>query len=172
MIGLSGSCMQMEQFKLPPRRSRRSLGLEGAASASASLEDGPAWSRWHMSCWRLLAFSRSDKEASDSIARMAATRAELDWWPIGLGLELEREVQSGQSHWTASAMVSGREERQVTCQGVAHVLQVRVSSVEGLALQTMHMPSPSQGRSVALPVAMLFGFWKRGMEMEMVMARD
>ena len=140
-MGLSGSCMQIEQLRFPPRSWRRSLPAPSAAS------EGPAWSRLHMSCWRLLAFSRSVKEVSDSMARIAATK--WDWCPIGLGLELAREEQSGQFHLRASAMVSGRWERQVTCQGVAHVLQGRDSSLEGLFLQTMQMPSPSQGRSLA-----------------------
>ncbi|PON37624.1 hypothetical protein PanWU01x14_319050 [Parasponia andersonii] len=166
-MGLSGSCMQMEQFKLPPRRSRRSLGLEGPPWASASgSEDGPASSRLHMRRWRLLAFSRSVSEVSDSMARMAATKSEEWWWATGLGLE--REEQSGHTHLRASAMVSGREERQVTCHGVAHVLQVSDSSLEGLALHTMQMPSPSQGRSLAAAMVMMvtvvFRFLKLGRE--------
>lgn len=36
----------------------------------------------------------------------------------------------------------------MACQGVAHVLQLRVSSFGGLFLQAMQMPAPSHGSSI------------------------
>ena len=42
-----------------------------------------------------------------------------------------------------SIEVLGGEERQVRCQGVAHVLQERETLCEGLVLQIMQIPSPS-----------------------------
>jgi hypothetical protein len=159
VTGLSGNCMQNEQLKLLSIIPRTSL-LPSIVSfpflqfASSSPSDGPA--PLHISSCRLFAFSRSVNDRSDSIARIAAIRSpeppdppETTGSPsLGGGRRSETCEQSGHSHWRASARVSGREEMQLTCQGVAHVLHVRVSSGEGLFLHAMQIPSPSHGSSL------------------------
>lgn len=108
----------------------------------------------HISSCRLFAFSCTVSDPSDSIARIAVIRSSEPLDPpvpsptTGFAAITE---QSGQSHWRASARVLGREEeRQATCQGVAHVLQARLSSGDrGFFLHAMQMPSPSQGSSLA-----------------------
>ncbi|PON68682.1 hypothetical protein TorRG33x02_261620 [Trema orientale] len=91
--------MQIEQTEVAtaPRRTRSSLTLEALPSLSSlpsPSDDSPALSRLHMSCWSLLAFSHSVSETSDSIARMAATKSEELWWPIGLdvGGQMKRMI--------------------------------------------------------------------------------
>jgi hypothetical protein len=154
VTGLSGSCIQKEQLKLPPRRSNTSPPLAFFFfSSSSSSPSTQAFPLTINSC-RLFAFSRSVREASASIARILSIRSSEAPPGAFTGGKSPAEVQqSGHSHWRAEARVSGRpHERQLTCQGVAHVLQVSFSSSEGVALQTMQMPSPSQGSWVTFAI--------------------
>lgn len=141
--------MQKEQFKLSSRRSRTSsfsifffffFGVDAFASPSDPPPD--------ISSCRFLAFSASERDPSDSIARIAAIRS-----PATDGAAEERAAgsspggeQSGHSHWRVEERVSGGAERHCTCQGVAHVPQTSFSSSEGVDLQSMQRPSASQGR--------------------------
>lgn len=68
-------------------------------------------------------------------------------------------VQSGQSHWSVEARVSGRTARQDTCHGVTHVLQVSFSSSDGLVLQSMQMPSPSHGNWLTCAIGVSVSKW-------------
>lgn len=136
--------MQNEQLNPPSRKSAISLSplilplseLESAASEDDTLP--------LINCCRLLAFSNSESESSDSIARIAAIKPDELLWDPPAVVRLSKE-QSGHSQWRVSAKICGREERQVTCHGVIHVVQVRVSSGNGSLWQIMQMPSPSQG---------------------------
>lgn len=157
VTGLSGNCMQNEQFKLPSRRSRTSpspiaFSFFLVFSLSVSFDRAAPLMR---SC-RLCAFSSSVSDKSASIALMAAIRSpEVSEAPAKIvppatsGWSVE---QSGHSHWRVDASVSGGTERQLTCQGVAQVLQVSVSSTGGLLRQSMQMPSPSQGSWLACSI--------------------
>lgn len=124
------------------------------------------------SSWRFFAFSRSVREASASMARIDVTRSlegavGKEWFPNGgRGTSSGGVEQSGQSHWRVDARVSGGFERQLTCHGVTQVLQVIVSTSEGLALQSMQMPSPSQGNWVTYNIRGEFKWEKDGRKME------
>lgn len=147
MTGLSGNCMHIEQFKLPSRIFSTSLsGLIGSRVVSLEL---PLKS----SC-RRLAFSCSVSEESDSMARTAAIKSpdEEEAAAFCLTGASGGKEQSGHSQLTASAMESGGAERQLTCQGVAQVLQMRDSFSEGFVLQAIQTPSPSQGRSLSCAI--------------------
>lgn len=96
-----------------------------------------------------MALSWSVNEESDSIALIEAIRSDLTIVLVGggaIGLS-----QSGQSQPSVAAAAAdddddvSRVRRQVRCQGVTQVLQVIISSVVGLLLQTIQLPSPSQG---------------------------
>lgn len=152
MTGLSGSCMQMEQYNFWSRRSKTSLLLllsPSSLQSGTTSDDSPL-----NSCCRRLAFSWSEREGSAWMARMAAIKSAEEASAGGGGTREDTGCccscwsQSGQSQRAALAMDSGRrsEERHGRCQGVIQVLQVRVSCGGGLVLQTMHRPSPSQGR--------------------------
>lgn len=161
VTGRSGSCMQKEQLKLLLRIFRTSVPPAPAASILSSAGLSPSSEPPPLnSCWRLLAFSWSESETSDSMARMAATSAPDGSDPdvtLEGGGEVMRFEQSGHSHCAASARVWGRAERQSRCQGVTQVLQVIFSSSGGLILQIMQQPSPSQGRSLSCAMAGIEG---------------
>lgn len=145
VTGLSGNWMQKEQFNLSSNKSKTSSPCFLLRSFSSD-RDFPV-----SSSWRFFAFSPSVREESASMARIAAMRSlegrvgseELNGG--GRDACLGGGEQSGQSHWRVQARVSGGFDRQSTCQGVTQVLQVIVSISEGLARQSMQMPSPSQG---------------------------
>lgn len=171
VTGLSGNCMQKEQFNLSSNKSKTSspFFFFSLLVSWSSLSDCNFPLR---SSWRFFAFSRSVREASASMARIAATRSlegavGSEWLPSeGRGTSSGGVEQSGQSHWRVDARVSGGFERQLTCQGVTQVLQVIVSKSEGLALQSMQMPSPSQGNWETYTMRGECNWEKDGREME------
>lgn len=142
VTGLSGNCMQKEQFKLLSRTSKTELSFSfpfpffvSPSSSTLPLTN---------SCL-FLAFSFSVNDSSASIAFIdAKSSLELPSTTAAADRRGSPE-QSGQCHCNVETSVSGGEAKQATCQGVAHMLQVRVSSVGGVALQRMHAPSASQG---------------------------
>lgn len=155
VTGLSGSCMHIEQFKLPSRMLRTSLSVLTTSRLLALAL--PLKS----SC-RCLAFSCSVSDESDSMARMAAIKSLPDDEEAAVAFCLTAtrgasggKEQSGHSQLTASAMELGGAERQVTCQGVAQVLQRRDSFSDGFVLHTIQTPSPSHGRSLSCAIGVV-----------------
>lgn len=145
VTGLSGSCIQKAQLKIPSRTSNTSFFAPFFSSSSAF----PLIS----SC-RFFAFSSSVRESSAIIAWIAAINPP-DSPDFTAGASPEIEVQSGHSHCTVEERVWGRddEERQLACHGVTQVLQVSFSSSDGFALQSMQTPSPSHGSWLTCAIA-------------------
>ena len=140
VTGRSGSFMQKEQLKLLPTMSSTSSPAPSPSSSSASSAAAdPA-----RSSWRRRAFSWSERVASASMARMAATSSPP---AAGAAAGAAAPEQSGQLHVAASESAGG-SERQGECHGVAQVEhRSRSTSGGASARQTMQTPSPSQGRS-------------------------
>lgn len=141
--------MQIEQLNLSPKIAKAPPAPPAFTSFATPFAFSPSDAPLSSSC-RRFAFSLSLSETSDSIARILSTSPPAE--TAGLAAAAERSEQSGQHQLAASARVLGRVVRQETCHGVAHVLHVRISPSCGFCLQTMHRPSPSQGRSLSCAI--------------------
>lgn len=145
--------MQIVQLKIPSKISSTSFPpLIFFSGFAPSLSDGGNAVLDISSC-RFLAFSLSVNDSSASTALIAATRPpEPLFRPVPIEFPAAwpgsaAGAQSGHPHSRASATVSGRTERQVTCQGLVHVVQERISSGDGVWWHIMQMPSGLQGRT-------------------------
>jgi hypothetical protein len=131
--------MQKEQLTLPSKRSRKPLPRLLVVSV-VDLHDPPT------SCCRFFAFSSSVSELSFSMARMEETRSpEIGGAGTSAETWLILSTDWEQSEHSQSRIVVGRRGKHGTCHGVTHVLQTRVSVSRGFRLQTMQIPSESQG---------------------------